>query len=1365
MAYVPRRILITQENGTAIEHTEAEFASIRTPRILLGEPGAGKSDTATEIQRLSAGHSIHAELLASNAPIEQLSYETVIVDGVDEVLANGAKDPITAILNRLLEDKVEDFVLTCRAMDWQNATSEVKIVRRFNTKPVIGQLQPLSDDEMASMVEVFSSGKENGAKFVAQADEHKATELARNPQSLLLLLEAIAEIGWPKTRRELYESACLRLTREANPQHQSLRPNRPSSERIMKAAGFVFAQILLSGKRGVATDGQLDDLYPRPADLQGDHVTAEEIEAAMGSALMRVSSAQTLEPCHRTVAEYLAARWLASALADGVSLRRLESLLYAAGSKTVPTSLRGIHAWLAVLDASDSERFIDADPYGVLRYGDAGSLADDQIKRLLRALPTIARSDPLFRSEDWNLDIGRSLARDSLKDEIVTLIADKDASYQLTTVILESVKGTALASRIRDQLRALALDNSETYVERLRAAEAAAEGSDDTFVIALVDDLRALDDISSTRLALETMDDRPSVFSGTRIAQAMVAYHRSQGNHKIVGVGYRLLRGMTPPQLIEFLDVVAPILTEGRRAPREFSREVEDNILEAVESYLRAGAKISAKELWRWLKNTDGRSYRHEQWHIYSSEYFGQRNEFRRQLQIIALEEAKAASDIWSVGFKLTRIARGIAFRDDDLIVHMDDLLVSERRPKDWAERWHYLFQWAQTSSATGIAAAHARSIANDVPELKSLVEQLDNQPEPEWQREQREDEKTRVAEDEKATKSRWRAFSKASDEIASGQDLYSLDAIANAYFGWFPELDKAATPLTRLAQMVGQSNVDVALAGLRVVRSRSDIPTVRAGAELNAQEGKTYFLELISVASCALHLAEGGDLATLPRPFLECALAGLDWGLFSSESEHIPDLEAKLRALVFDTPQNLEGFVRDDLEPLLEAKKDVISGIYRVMHENDYAELAGRLSVDWLGRFPEVSAEILGYILDAAIGRGDKAILTELIAERLKAGVWPTEEHRALWYGAAFALDFERFRSELERFAIEKREHLWPFQHVDRRERYEVEVQPIGDMARLTFLIDRFGLLFPLAEMPSARWGSQSDYDGGQYIASLIKRLGSIPTNEANTTLLNMISEGRLGNHKDEALHVAAIQDRILAELSWGARTLEDVRSVLQSGPPGTIDDLQAFIMDELEMLQREIQDGTTQAAEPFWSGSRPQEENYCRDRIIDGIHHRLERRGVRSLPESTMPHNTRCDVLCISGTMDIPIEVKGQWHTQVWTAACQQLEDNYVREYRAEGRGIFLVVWFGRLAHYNPPRLAGKAVPESAADMLRLLAELSPRPIDGRTKLFVLDVSRPVAKSVKVYVADEKKSAKRPKAKKVRGPVVGAPSWRTST
>jgi hypothetical protein len=35
-------------------------------------------------------------------------------------------------------------------------------------------------------------------------------------------------------------------------------------------------------------------------------------------------------------------------------------------------------------------------------------------------------------------------------------------------------------------------------------------------------------------------------------------------------------------------------------------------------------------------------------------------------------------------------------------------------------------------------------------------------------------------------------------------------------------------------------------------------------------------------------------------------------------------------------------------------------------------------------------------------------------------------------------------------------------------------------------------------------------------------------------------------------------------------------------------------------------------------------------------------------------------------------PIEIKGRWHSNLWDAACDQLEDNYARNYRSEGRGI---------------------------------------------------------------------------------------------
>ena len=58
-------------------------------------------------------------------------------------------------------------------------------------------------------------------------------------------------------------------------------------------------------------------------------------------------------------------------------------------------------------------------------------------------------------------------------------------------------------------------------------------------------------------------------------------------------------------------------------------------------------------------------------------------------------------------------------------------------------------------------------------------------------------------------------------------------------------------------------------------------------------------------------------------------------------------------------------------------------------------------------------------------------------------------------------------------------------------------------------------------------------------------------------------------------------------------------------------------------------------------------------------------------------MPDANRCDLLSTIRNTDLPIEIKGQWHSNVWDAACDQLEDNYARNYRSEGRGIYLVLW----------------------------------------------------------------------------------------
>jgi hypothetical protein len=90
------------------------------------------------------------------------------------------------------------------------------------------------------------------------------------------------------------------------------------------------------------------------------------------------------------------------------------------------------------------------------------------------------------------------------------------------------------------------------------------------------------------------------------------------------------------------------------------------------------------------------------------------------------------------------------------------------------------------------------------------------------------------------------------------------------------------------------------------------------------------------------------------------------------------------------------------------------------------------------------------------------------------------------------------------------------------------------------------------------------------------------------------------------------------------------------------------------------------------------------------------------------------------------VPIEVKCDWNPQLWTVWRDQLQAQYACDPRAEGFGVYLVIWFGerrgkRRRVVSPP--VGM-IPVSAAECQVLLEERMAEHAD-RLALIVLDVS----------------------------------------
>lgn len=91
--------------------------------------------------------------------------------------------------------------------------------------------------------------------------------------------------------------------------------------------------------------------------------------------------------------------------------------------------------------------------------------------------------------------------------------------------------------------------------------------------------------------------------------------------------------------------------------------------------------------------------------------------------------------------------------------------------------------------------------------------------------------------------------------------------------------------------------------------------------------------------------------------------------------------------------------------------------------------------------------------------------------------------------------------------------------------------------------------------------------------------------------------------------------------------------------------------------------------------------------------------------------------------------MEVKGQWHPDVWDAANGQLDARYLIDWRSEQRGIYCVLWFGELPSASGRRLQvhpnGIEAPKTAEEMRKMLVDRIPDARRAQIDVVVLDLT----------------------------------------
>ena len=170
--------------------------------------------------------------------------------------------------------------------------------------------------------------------------------------------------------------------------------------------------------------------------------------------------------------------------------------------------------------------------------------------------------------------------------------------------------------------------------------------------------------------------------------------------------------------------------------------------------------------------------------------------------------------------------------------------------------------------------------------------------------------------------------------------------------------------------------------------------------------------------------------------------------------------------------------------------------------------------------------------------------------------------------------------------------------------------------------------------------------------------------------------------------------------------------------------------MLEELDVAQKVLLGDDLDPVRDFWNDDGvPYNENRCRDRLAAIIGPRLlDMYGVLRIPEADMPKDKRADLAFALERMQLPLEVKGQWHEHVWDASTSQLDSSYLIDWRSEGRGIYCVLWFGELRADSGRRLKappdGVAYPSTPEEIRGLLIERIPEARRPYISMVVVDL-----------------------------------------
>jgi hypothetical protein len=205
----------------------------------------------------------------------------------------------------------------------------------------------------------------------------------------------------------------------------------------------------------------------------------------------------------------------------------------------------------------------------------------------------------------------------------------------------------------------------------------------------------------------------------------------------------------------------------------------------------------------------------------------------------------------------------------------------------------------------------------------------------------------------------------------------------------------------------------------------------------------------------------------------------------------------------------------------------------------------------------------------------------------------------------------------------------------------------------------------------------------------------------------------------------------------AWAA-----VYAALSDAAPANIEDLKALFLDQIAGAKQQIRQSNSDMYRVYRNGAkppRPRDEPYCRDRLLEFLRDRLQPMSAWVEPEGDMAADKSADIVVYApNNLKLPVEVKRDYHPELWNAAKDQLERLYARDPQALGYRVYVVFYFGpergRSMTAHP---SGHDIPESAEALEAALNAWVPPEHQNRITCVVVDVTPPALPASKTRLA----------------------------